>query len=589
MITVIDIVKSREFHLPIGIACLVVAAVLSQVPLFFAVAILVGLGQLVLESWERLRMKKWNLDYLAFLALGMAFFLGQFLTGAVVAFMVAVSAALEKYGTDQAEKSLRDLFEKLPKTVLRKEESDTKEVPLQEVRKGDILLLRPNEMLAFDGSLISSKALLNEANITGEMEPVVYNHGAIMKSGFVNAGEAFELRVKGDFEHSSYQKILHLVEEGKAHPTALVRVAEQYNLIFTAFSLAIAFIAYVLTHDATRFLAVLVMATPCPLLIAAPISFIGGLNKAARKNIIIKSPFVLELLAKTKTFFFDKTGTLTLGEPRLEKIELLDKNLDKDGALALAAALEWHSFHPIAKSFVKAHALHSEEEFVAEDVEEIIGEGIFGTIHGERYGIVKAKENFNNGIVVELLWRKRPIARFYFDDELKADVGKVFTYLRERGYSLGILTGDKKNNAERIFGNFKLPIYAECSPEKKTVLVERYQKEGKLVGMIGDGMNDAPALALADIGIVFSGTENSASIEAADVAILGRDAWLIRDAIHIGRRSYHVALQSILLGIGLSILGMVLAALGFIPPLYGAILQEVIDAIVIVNTLRSTY
>ncbi len=589
MITVTDILRSREFRLPIGIACLVVCGALFQLPFFYGAAIFIGLGQLMWESWERLRMKKWSLDYLAFLAIGMAFFLGQWLTGAVVAFMVAVSAALEKYGTDQAEKSLRELFEQLPKTVLLTEGKNTKEVPLQEVKRGDILLLRPHEMLAFDGYLVSSKALVNEANITGEMEPVVYNQGALMKSGFVNAGEDFEFRVKGDFEHSSYRKILSLVEEGKTHPTALVRMAERYNSIFTVFSLVIAFIAYALTHDATRFLAVLVIATPCPLLIAAPISFIGGLNKAARKNIIIKSPFVLELLAKTKTFFFDKTGTLTLGEPRLEKIELLDKHLDKDGALALAAALEQHSFHPIAKSFVKVHALHSEEEFFAEDVEEIIGEGIFGTIHGERYGVVKAKGMFNNGIVVELLWHERPIARFYFDDELKADVGKVFTYLRERGYSLGILTGDKKNNAERLFGDFKLPIYAECSPEKKTMLVERYQKEGKLVGMIGDGMNDAPALALADIGIVFSGTENSASIEAADVAILGRDAWLIRDAIHIGRRSYHVALQSILLGIGLSIIGMLLAAFGFIPPLYGAMLQEVIDAIVIINALRSTY
>jgi P-type E1-E2 ATPase len=190
---------------------------------------------------------------------------------------------------------------------------------------------------------------------------------------------------------------------------------------------------------------------------------------------------------------------------------------------------------------------------------------------------------------VDLLWREKPIARFFFDDELKEDVGKVFDYLRERGYMLGILTGDRKANAERLFGRFGLPVYAECSPEKKTVLVRRYQHEGKMVGMIGDGMNDAPALALADVGIVFSGTENSASIEAADVAILSRDAWLIRDAVHIGRRSYHVALQSILLGIGLSSFGMMLAFFGFIPPLYGAILQEVIDVVVIVNALRSTY
>lgn len=589
MIRFFDILRSREFHLPQVIAALIFAAFFFHQPFLYEVAIALGLLRLTLESWERLKRKKWNLDYLAFLTLVVSLALGELFAGAVISFMVAVSAALEKYGTSRAEKTLRDLFEKIPKRVLLKHGEDTTEVPLQTVQPGDILVIRPSEMLAFDGYLLSDKALLNEANLTGEMEPVVCRHLKFLKSGMVNVGQALELRVEGDFEHSSYRKILLLVEEGKSHPSPIVRLAERYNVYFTFFALLLAFGAYGISGDWGRFLAVIVIATPCPLLIAAPISFIGGLNRAARKNIIIKSPYVLELLAKTKTFFFDKTGTLTLGEPRLKRIELLDKKLDEDAALGLAAALEWHSFHPLAKSFIKAHAEHGEETFFAEDVEEIIGEGIFGTIAGERYGIVKTKDVFDNGIVVDLLWRKKPIARFFFDDELKADVGKVFDYLRERGYMLGILTGDRKANADRLFGRFGLPVYAECNPEKKTVLVERYRSEGKLVGMIGDGMNDAPALALADVGIVFSGTENSASIEAADVAILSSDAWLIRDAVHIGRRSYHVALQSVLIGIGLSSLGMIFAFFGLIHPLYGAVLQEVIDVVVIVNALRSTY
>jgi heavy metal translocating P-type ATPase len=589
MISVLDILKSREFRLPIALALLLATALLSGYQLFYTVTIFAGLVLLSVESWERLRQGRWNLDYLAFLALALSFVLGQLLAGSVVAVMVAVSAALEKYGTDRAEKTLKGLFENIPKVALRKTSQGSENVPLQEVMPGDILIVKRGEMIAIDGTLVSSKALFNEANLTGEVEPVVYEHGTLIKSGLVNVGETLEIRAKGDFDHSSYRKILDLVGEGKAHPSPTMRLAERYNIYFTAFALVLASVAYAVSSDWSRFLAVLVIATPCPLLIAAPISFIGGLNKAARKNIIIKSPFVLELLAKTKRFFFDKTGTLTLGAPHLKDIELLDTHLDKDGALALAAALEWHSFHPIAKSFIEAQAVHGEERFFAEDVEEVIGEGIFGTIAKQRYGIVKAAGIFDKGIVVDLVCEKKPIARFYFDDELKADVTKMFQYLRERGYGFGILTGDKKANAERIFGHFGIPVYAECSPEKKTALVQRYQNEGELVGMVGDGMNDAPALALADVGIVFSGTENSASIEAADVAILGRDAWLIRDAVHIGRRSYHVALQSILLGIGLSSLGMMAASLGYITPVYGAILQEVIDAIVIVNALRSTY
>ncbi len=356
------------------------------------------------------------------------------------------------------------------------------------------------------------------------MNPIPYTETAALKSGAVNVGETLKLRVLGDFEHSSYRKILSLVEEGKKHPSPIVRLAERYNIIFTFFALLLAFGAYLASGDWSRFLAVLVIATPYPLLIAAPISFIGGLNKAARKNIVIKSPFVLELLAKTKTLFFDKTGTLTLGEPRLKKVTLLDQACSKEKALAIASALEWHSFHPIAKAIVKEYAKYENEVLMADDVEEKIGEGIFGTVLGRRCGVVQAKESTDDGLAVDVVADRKPIARFFFDDELKQDVGHMFEYLRERGYALGILTGDKKKNAERLFGHFRLPIYAECRPERKIELVGRYQREGKLVGMVGDGMNDAPALALADVGIVFSGTENSASIEAADVAIFGRDA-----------------------------------------------------------------
>ncbi len=589
MMTLSEIFKSREFRLPSALAFLIVIGAVSGMPVFYGVTMSVGFLCLIAESWERMKMKKWNLDYLAFLALLTAGLLGEWLPGAVIALMVTVSAALESYGSHRAEKTLRGLFEKIPKRVMMKHGESSVEVPLQTVTEGDVLIVRRNELLAFDGYLLSDTALLNEANLTGEMEPVAGRHLMLLKSGSINVGPTFELRVKGDFEHSSYRKILRLVDEGKRHPSPLIRLSEKYNVFFTFFSLAIATFAYFWSGDMRFFLAVVVIATPCPLLIAAPLSFLGGLNKAARKNIIVKSPYALELLAKTKMFFFDKTGTLTLGQPRLKKIQLLDARVDKDAALALAAALEWHSFHPIAKAFVEAHHTESEETFVAEDVEEIIGEGIFGTIAGERYGIVKSSDVTDDGIVVDLLWRARPLARFYFDDELKQDVGEVFRYLRERGYVLGILTGDRKKNADRLFGGFGLPVYAECRPEKKTALVARHQKEGSLVGMIGDGMNDAPALALADLGIVFSGTENSASVEAADVAILGRDAWLIRDAVHIGRRSYTVAWQSILLGIGLSSVGMVIAAFGYIPPVYGAALQEAIDIIVIVNALRSTY
>lgn len=589
MIGVTDIVLSREFRLPLVLLFLIGGAFVFSLPQIFLLAIMIGLVRLVMESYQRLKTGKWSLDYLALLTMITTLLLEEWLAGAVIAFMVAVSAALESYGTKRAEKTLRGLFEALPKTVLLKHGAHETEVALQSVASGDMLLIRQNEMLAFDGYLYSKKALLNEAPLTGEMEPVVYEEHKLLKSGSINIGEEILLKVRGDFEHSSYRKILQLVEEGKRHPSPLSRLAEVFNIWFSAFALLLAFGAYFFSGDWGRFLAVLVIATPCPLLIAAPMSFIGGLNKAARKNIIVKSPYVLELLAKTKVFFFDKTGTLTLGEPKLKRVELLDRGLDREQALDLAAALEHHSFHPLARSLVKEQAAVCHTEILeAEQVEERIGEGIFGIIHGSRFGVVKGGGAVR-GLAVDLTHEDIPIARFYFDDELKSDVTDVFEYLRERGYTFGILTGDKKENAERLLGHFHLPIFAESTPEKKATLLQRYQAAGKLVGMIGDGVNDAPALALADVGIVFSGNENSASLEAADVVLLGREASGIRDAIHIGRRSYTVALQSIVLGIGLSSTCMVLAFFGFIPVLEGAILQEIIDAVVIVNALRSTY
>jgi P-type E1-E2 ATPase len=319
------------------------------------------------------------------------------------------------------------------------------------------------------------------------------------------------------------------------------------------------------------------------------LSFLGGLNRAAKRNIIIKSPFVLELLTKTKTLFFDKTGTLTIGTPVLRRIQLHGSVLSEDQALAYAASLERHSIHPLAKVLVNELEKRGEDFLVTHAVKEVFGEGISGTIDGKEYQFETAKKKEGEGIQVDLFENKKRIASFFFEDVLKPEVEQTLSYLKDRGYQMGIITGDTRVNAEKVLGQFQLPLYASATPEKKSQLIERHQKNKTLVGMVGDGMNDAPALALADLGIVFSGTENSASIDAADVAILGRDITSIKEAIHIGRRSYTVAYQSLFLGIGLSTVGMSAAFFGLIDPVHGALLQELIDFCVIMNALRSTY
>ncbi len=585
-LALLEIFWNRSFVLPALVLCFLVAGLFFDREFFWQVSVAVGLVRLLRESIERIRRGKWNLDYIAMLTLFVAAGLGEWLVGAVISFMVAVSAALEEYGSARAEKTLRELLDRFPKTVMVEISADEiDEQDIHSVKDGDIIFIRPNEMIPLDGELLSL-AMLDESSLTGEIGPREYRIGERVRSGSVNVGEMIKISVRGNFERSSYRKILSLVEEGKKRPSDVIRLAEKYNIAFTVVTLLLSFGAYLVFGDMDRFLAVLAIATPCPLLIATPIAFIGGLNRAAREGIIVKSPKILELLTRTRTIFFDKTGTLTLGTPSFQSIRLYDKSLSENEALALASALEVHSFHPVARAFLVELSKRGGKPHRAENVEEKIGQGITGRIRGEWYILKKGKDG--SGIAIDFFREKKRIAKFIFQDTLKDDVGKLFRYLEERDYRIGILTGDRPANAKKIFSSFRVPIVADCTPETKAEAVKLYQERG-LVGIVGDGMNDAPALALADVGIVFSGTENSASIEAADVAVLGSDAWKIRDIVHIARKSYRTALESILVGIGLSLLGMILAFFGFISPVAAAIIQEVIDALVIVNALRSTY
>lgn len=577
----------QENPASLALLALLVLGLAWQEPWPYIIAILTGVIILSIQSWERIRIKKWDLDYIALLALVTSLLLGEWLAGAIIALMISLSRALENYGTRRAEASLEELFRLLPKSALVEREGSFIEVPLQDIRVGETISIRHREMVPLDGALVSAEGLFSEANLTGEVEPVAYRPGKRLRSGIVNMGEAVTVRVTGDFDHSTYQSMLSIVSKGKQEPSSLVRLAGRLNWPFTVITLILSIGAYLVTGDVERFLAVLVVATPCPLLIAAPIAFLGGLSKAARRHIIIKTPETLERLAKATTIYFDKTGTLTLGVPALRAIQMLDATIGESRALALASALEEHSLHPIARALVSENRTRQGADLDATDVTEKLGEGIRGRIDGEEYGIEKSSSAL--GMAVELHGSAGAIARFVFDDVPKPGIEKTFAYLTERGFALSVLTGDKEENAHRVLDRYGLPIIAECDPSRKMAVVEEAKKAGKIVIMVGDGVNDAPALALADVGVVFSGTENSLSLEAADAVILKRDIGLFQELIHVSRRSYRIARQSMLIGIGLSIVGMFAGAFGYLPPVQGAILQEVIDALVIVNAVRAAY
>lgn len=582
-------VDTSTLLLPGTVAILLAGGLVFSVSALYLLAIATGLITLAVVAAKSIRAGDWSLDYIAFLAMAVALFSSEWLAGSVIALMYVGGRALEDYASHRAEASLAALLAKIPKIALVKQGDKIIEMPLAEVPAGALIIVRGGELVPLDGTVASSEAVLNLANLTGESLPEEVTAGAFIKSGSVNAGPAFELTVSGTLATSTYAKIIDLVKDAERDPAPFVRLAARANAPFTLITLIISGGVYLATGDIARTLAVLVIATPCPLLIAAPVAFIGGLSRAAGRNIIVKTPATLEAIARVTTIFFDKTGTLTLGEPQLTDITLLQPHATEQQALSLAAALEFHSIHPLARAVISAaHAEHFTPD-PAHDVTEVVGKGITGRLNGFHLSIAQAPDEHHRpgGISLLLKMDDEPFAVLHFADKLKETAQKLLADLSHEGYTVAILTGDRKEHAEAMFNGFGLDIRAECTPEDKYRFVEEARARGEVVAMIGDGLNDAPALAKADVGIVFSGTENSASIEAADVAILGHDIELIRDLLNLAHRSVRIAGQSVVTGIGLSVVGMLTAAAGFIAPVEGAILQEGIDVTVILNALRA--
>ena len=576
-----------EFRVPLVVIALLIGG--AFMPLLWEAATLIGIVKILWDSVGKLRDGNYSLDYIAFLAMMVSLATDQHLAGGIVALMITGGEALDEYASRKAESALRALAEKIPKScIVRLPDGSTREKAIQDVQSGEIILVKTNELVPLDGTLRSAEAELNEANLTGEALPTIQTRGAFIKSGNVNVGPMLELRVEGAFETSTYMQIVKLVAEAKKYQPRVVRLAERVNFPFTALALVLALGAYLISGELARALAVLVIATPCPLIIAAPVAFIGGLSRAARQGIIVKRPATLEVLDRVGIVFFDKTGTLTLGEPLLAKIEMVDAAHAEDDALAIAAGIEFHSIHPLARAVVAARALRKTPIMEARNVVETIGAGIAGDVAGKRFTVSKASGVSHDGITLSLKEGEREIARLHFEDRIKDSVSDLFRFFAQRGIRMEILTGDHKENAERLLGHFGIPIRASISPEGKFAAIDEAKRQGLTVAMVGDGLNDAPALAHADVGIVFSGTENSAAIEAANAVILGRDVMLLGKLFDTAKKSVRVASESIWGGVALSSIGMVFAALGYIPPIAGALVQEVIDVTVILNSLRSS-
>lgn len=554
-------------------------------------AIIIGSYSLFIETWDSLLKKQFALDYIAILAVVVSVLTGEYLVGAIIALMISSGVTLEEYGARQAKKSLTSLVDRIPQEVtFWVTDSPGDRAKLTNVRVGQEIFIRKGEVIPLDGELVSENGITDESSLTGEPYLIDKVKGDLIRSGTVNTGEPMVITVTRAEADSTYRKIVEMVKSAQTEKAPLVRLADKYSTFFTIVTFIISAFAFIHLGGLKGALAVLVVATPCPLIIATPIALLGGVNAGAKKRIIIKQLSVLETLQRVTTIVFDKTGTITLGQPLVTKVEVLSKNYSVKEILGIASAIERNSLHPLAKAIVTSAKEQKAKSLKVTNIKEELGQGISGSIGQKKYTIKKREQSKSDEMQIELREGSDTIALLSFSDVLKEDSRPIIARLKKLGYELYIFTGDRKIAAEKIAEQLgtTVTVKAEMKPQDKQHGIAELKKAKKTIAMIGDGINDAPALALADVGMVFSNDEQTAASEAADIVILGGDFGLALQTFTIAKHTIRIAMQSILFGIGASIVAMLLASFGLIPPILGAGLQEAIDVAVILNALRAS-
>jgi heavy metal translocating P-type ATPase len=566
----------------------------------------VVLVPLVVTTARSLARRDVGVDAIALVAITGALVLGEELTAAIVALMMSGGSALEAWAAGRAQRDLRLLVEREPRIAHRYVEDRVEEVGVEQLRPGDVIVVRAGEIVPADGNVAGGRAVIDESTLTGEALPVSIEAGGGVRSGSANAGNAFDLRVRRHASESAYAAIVRLVRAAESDRAPFTRMADRYASYFLPFALSLAGLAWFVSDDPVRGLAVMVVATPCPLILAAPIAFVAGLSRAARAGIVVKGAGALERLGGARTALLDKTGTLTQGIPEIEAI-VPTGEMPADEVLRLAASVDQFSAHVLAESLVSAAQARSLSLTTPSDVREDPGQGITGTVEGhtvtvgsvdwlERDGHRRVRSahlpTAEIGQAIVLVGVDSVVEGvIVMADRLRPGAETVRVALRDVGvHDVALVTGDRQEIADAVAREVGIDtVYAEQTPEGKLEVVRDAlaSPERRNVVMVGDGINDAPALALADVGIAMAGVGATVSSETADAVITVENADRIALAVRIGRRSLAIARQSVVFGLGLSVGAMFVAAAGYLPPVWGALLQEGIDVAVIVNALRA--
>lgn len=562
------------------------------------------LAALCVSTAGALRRREGGVDMLAILTIAFALLLGEWLTASVIAVMLASGRTLEDYAGNRARSEMTALLSHAPREAVRLEAGQWNRAPPESIVAGDRLMVRHGEVVPVDGTLAGA-AELDESTLTGESRVCTRGRGAAVRSGAINAGSTFEMIASTTVSDSTFAGIVRMVEMAQRERSPAVRLADRYAWWFVACTLVVAGASWIATGQIVRALAVLVVATPCPLILAVPVAIVSGISRCARRGVLVKGGAALEQLATARTLFFDKTGTLTGGRARVVAIETAAGD-SPERVLRVAASLTQASIHAISDALTTEARLRRLVLSAPLEVRERAGAGISGSVDG--HVVVIGSFDFVSAVSPAAPWAERFLRRIAYEgassvfvsedgimtgaiqmaDSIRMDTPRALRLLRREGITrIEMLTGDRADVAQTVGAILQVDaVHAGQTPADKLAAIHAARQQGPVI-MVGDGVNDAPALAAADVGVAMGARGAAASSEAADVVLLVDRLDRLVDARRVARGTRRIAIESVCLGMGLSLIAMSFAAFGFLPPLAGAILQEVIDVAAVANALRA--
>lgn len=559
---------------------------------------LMALSMLV-EMIKTLRAGNYGVDLLAITAVAATLAVGQYWASMIVLIMLVGGESLEDYAAKKAHTELKALLDNSPQTAHKlTKDGETSDISVEEAQIGDKLLVRPGETVPVDGHIISGSSLFDEASLTGESRPVQKDQGDTIYSGSINGDGAITMEVDKLAKDSQYQRLVQLVKEADSTPADFVRLADRYAVPFTAIAFVIAGIAWFLSKDPVRFAEVLVVASPCPLILAAPVAIVSGMSRSSRNGIVVKTGNVLEKLASAKTAAFDKTGTITSGRLFVDKI-VPTSGTTKEELLQYAASAERSSGHVLARSLLAYTSKQALKPLTVTELTEVTGNGVSAKLNEQTLKVGKAafvvsdpqKLTLPNQTSIFVSLDGKYLGYISFIDKLRPEAAETMQTLKRHGIkNLLMLTGDQPQIAQKIAQAVGITtVKAKLLPEEKIQALKDVPKAEHPVIMVGDGVNDAPSLAVADVGIAMGAHGATAASESADVVILKDDLLKVAKAVEIAQDTMKIARQAVLIGIFICIFLMLVASTGVIPAIIGALFQEVIDTVSILWGLRARF